>query len=142
MLERLWPLALGLAMWAGAMGGPCWGAPPLEKPALDVRILRDGELASIRLVGEMLLIDSPSGARTRELTVGERQGLLAAATAVAAKGNGPLTCEREEMYVHLRLGEREAAWVLCQGGRPAEAPWRRFLETLRQLIARKTDGGS
>ncbi|HEX2571606.1 MAG TPA: hypothetical protein VH877_18745 [Polyangia bacterium] len=132
-------LALGVGgVWAGA----CWGAPAPEGEVFNLRVLREGELAWIRLVGGALLVDSPAGARTYRLTPEERQRLLVAVTTVLKGGNGPRTCEDEEAYVHLRMGEREASWTLCRGGRSLEAPWRRLLEIVRQSTGGRGDGGA
>lgn len=135
--------AFVLAAGIGAvLAGPCWGAPLPAEEAFNLRILRDGELAWLRLVGRTLLVDSPAGTRSYGLTVEERRRLLASATTALAQGNGPRTCKDEEVYVHLRMGEREASWTLCRGGRPVEAPWRRLLEILRQLVTGRADGGA
>lgn len=143
MQDRLGAWALALAMGIGAvLAGYCWGAPRLEEEAFNVRILREGELAWIRLVGRTLLVDSPAGARTYGLSAEERQRLLAAVTTAMGQGNGPRTCKYEEVYVHLRMGEREVSWTLCRGGRPEEVSWRRLLEILRQLATGRADGGA
>ena len=143
MQGRFGAWALVLAVGIGTvLAGPCWGAPRPEEEAFNLRILRDGELAWIRLVGRTLLVDSPAGMKMYDLAPEERQRLLAAAMTAMVQGNGPRTCKDEEAYVHLRMGEREASWTLCRGGRPVEAPWRRLLELLRQLATGRADGGA